>query len=362
MNILFITAPGEDYAGDAMLHGLRQLHGSTVVDFPKCEPLYRTCSETIKAQVRGRGFTLYTGLLDDLDIDRFKIAEKIASGFFELIIFANIWRTFGYFVQWRPWLRPENCVLLDGEDSAQVYGHAGYWWRRPYYWFLPRGDRRFLYFKREWTTESRFGALHRLLPEKLKSRLPNYAGLRRFSFSIPEEKIVRKLTPKTARFARHIVDGEVAKEVPGSATQYAFANEAEYYANLQAAQFGVTTKRAGWDCLRHYEIAANGCVPCFRDIEDKPETCAPHDLVPGVNCISYRNYKNLSAQIDALPEEKYLSLQKAALEWARSKSTIVVAAKLVEEWRRENSLVAKNEELFRSPAHATKGNEKVIHG
>jgi hypothetical protein len=29
-------------------------------------------------------------------------------------------------------------------------------------------------------------------------------------------------------------------------------------------------KRAGWDCMRHYEIVANGCLPYFIDLESCP--------------------------------------------------------------------------------------------
>ncbi|AFZ53323.1 hypothetical protein [Cyanobacterium aponinum] len=29
-------------------------------------------------------------------------------------------------------------------------------------------------------------------------------------------------------------------------------------------------KKAGWDCLRHYEIIAQGCAPYFLDIRELP--------------------------------------------------------------------------------------------
>ena len=33
----------------------------------------------------------------------------------------------------------------------------------------------------------------------------------------------------------------------------------------------MTHKKGGWDCNRHYEILANGCIPYFPDIYDCPK-------------------------------------------------------------------------------------------
>lgn len=33
----------------------------------------------------------------------------------------------------------------------------------------------------------------------------------------------------------------------------------------------MTFKKAGWDCARHHEILANGCIPVFVDVEAAPE-------------------------------------------------------------------------------------------
>ena len=30
-------------------------------------------------------------------------------------------------------------------------------------------------------------------------------------------------------------------------------------------------QKSGWDCLRHYEIIANGCVPIFMNISNCPD-------------------------------------------------------------------------------------------
>ena len=50
---------------------------------------------------------------------------------------------------------------------------------------------------------------------------------------------------------------------------YAFKDEQSYYRMYADARFAVTCRRAGWDCLRHYEILANRCVPVF-DVDDMP--------------------------------------------------------------------------------------------
>lgn len=93
------------------------------------------------------------------------------------------------------------------------------------------------------------------------------------SFSIPESKIVESVPTKTKHIA-HII--------PGDTTTYIFSDEASYYADYQASLFGRTQKKAGWDCLRHYEILANGCIPLFANLDScPPRTMAhfPKDLV-----------------------------------------------------------------------------------
>lgn len=333
MRILFLTSPVEDYLADSILHGFKCLFGPDVVDFPKCEILYRNCPEEILHQVRGRGFTLYSGLLDDEAVDRFNILYKVRAGYFALVVIANIWRQYGWFVQLRPWLRPENTIILDGGDTSQPYPAAGLWWRRPYYWLLPRAHREFLYFKREWTPATQFSLWHRLVPGKLLPVLPVPKNLRTVAFSFPEEKIVSRLPEKTKNFPVHIVDPEVAKNVQGAQTRYVFTSEAEYYSDLQRSRVGITTKRAGWDCLRHYEIAANGAVICFRDLGSKPKTCAPHGLDSN-NCIIYQSSMDLIRTVTEMPSEHYDSLQSESMAWAKKQTTVVRASEVLEEHRR----------------------------
>lgn len=331
MRILYFTSPVEDYLGDAILHGLRNIYGADCVDFPKCDIMYRNCPEHILKQVRGNGFTLYSGLLEDINVDRFNIEQKIKDNYFDLIIISDIQRQFGWFVHFRPWLNRSNTIILDGMDTDQPYPSRGFWWRRPVFWFLPRVHRNFLYFKREWTPSTSFHIWTRLLPRSLSDRLPQPKNMRMIAFSIPNEKIVDCLPGKTKEFTKHIVDPEVAEKVSGSFISYAFDNEADYYKDIQDSRFGITTVRAGWDCLRHYEIAANGTVMCFKELDSKPGTCAPHGLIPGINCLSYRDYEDLKRQIEGINGYQYKELQKNSLKWALENTTKHRAQKILTE-------------------------------
>lgn len=75
------------------------------------------------------------------------------------------------------------------------------------------------------------------------------------SFSIPEELVVREVPRKTQLFATR---------------EKKFANETDYYTEYQRSVYGHTSKKEGWDCLRHYEILANGCIPFFIDMDQLP--------------------------------------------------------------------------------------------
>jgi len=318
--ILFINPNYEDYLADGVFHGLRSLLGADVVDFPKAEYLYDSAGAAVLSRLRGHGFTLY-GLLPDLPMERNHVWLRALEGEFDLVVFGDLQTVFGQWTAWAPALRAAGIpmAVLDGGDRPGPYPFAGRFWRVPGWWFLPRAHNRATYFKREITPRTRWFASYLLLPPVLGRRL----GVRPISFAIPAEKVVGYAPVKNAEFPRHIVDVEVAARL-GKATTYAFTSEDDYYEDLRRSRFGVTTKRQGWDALRHYEIAANGAVPCFRDLNRKPSLCAPHGLNE-TNCLSYRDADDLFAQIDSLSDARYDELQSGALAWARASTTVVRA-------------------------------------
>jgi hypothetical protein len=325
--VLFLTTSHEDYLADSLLHGLRTLLGTDVVDFPKAEYMYDSYPPERRGDLYGHGFSLY-GLLADVPVDRDRAIERARAGEFDLVVFADIWSTFERFAELAPLLRGVPLAALDGADRQEPYPYAGLWWRKPKWWLLPRAHKRAVYFKRELTPLTGWFRSYLLLPPVLAARLPSIRAMREISFSIPAEKLTSVSgSDKRRLFASHVVDPEVAARL-GVGTSYAFDDEAAYYADLQTSRFGVTVKRAGWDCLRHYEQAANGCVPCFRDLDRKPPRCAPHGL-DDTNCVRYRDFDQLEQRVQAIDDDEYNALRRGALEWARANTTVRRAEKFL---------------------------------
>lgn len=85
--------------------------------------------------------------------------------------------------------------------------------------------------------------------------------------------------------AENIVDHVPLKEKVVAGCQYdsrAFRDEKAYFQEYQRSLFGNTKCKAGWDCNRHYEILANGCIPYFEKMEDLPKNTMvdfPKDIV-----------------------------------------------------------------------------------
>ena len=316
--VLFLTESREDYLADSLLHGLVSL-GLEVVDYPRKQVMYagqKMCSVAPQLGVRGHGFTLY-GLLPDRPVDRTFVIQRLEAGWFDLVVIGQIWRQWGQLLDLAPLLQQVPVVLLDGDDDTRLFHRSGTRLRRYGWQPFPIRSGRCFYFKREWQGEGAQGRHCQVLPA---------------SFSIPAEKIRPvDLASKQQRLASHCVDSEVA-EACGLHTSYAFASEQAYYDDLAASRFAVTTKRGGWDCLRHYEIAAAGAVPCVRQLEGKPAACAPHGLQVGVNCVSYQSWSDLRQQVEALDADPagYQQLLEASREWVLQHTTTASATCLLE--------------------------------
>lgn len=316
--VLFLTESREDYLADSLLHGSISL-GLEVVDYPRKEVLYaghQACSVAPQLGIRGHGFTLY-GLLEDRVVDRSFVIQRLEDGWFDLVVIGQIWRQWGQILDLAPLLQTLPVVLLDGDDDTRLFHRSGTRVRRYGWQPFPIRSGLCFYLKRELQGQANQDRRCRILPA---------------SFSIPTEKIRPiHVESKYQRLASHCVDNEVARACDLHTT-YAFATEEAYYDDLAASRFAVTTKRGGWDCLRHYEIAAAGALPCIRDLETKPAASAPHGLRGGINCISYQHWVDLQKQLDFLEANptQYQRMLKASRDWVHQYTTTSAAQRLLD--------------------------------
>eukprot|EP00613_Pedinella_sp_CCMP2098_P076496 CAMPEP_0171935478 /NCGR_PEP_ID=MMETSP0993-20121228/32950_1 /TAXON_ID=483369 /ORGANISM="non described non described, Strain CCMP2098" /LENGTH=684 /DNA_ID=CAMNT_0012576405 /DNA_START=241 /DNA_END=2295 /DNA_ORIENTATION=+ len=91
-------------------------------------------------------------------------------------------------------------------------------------------------------------------------------SIRPLWIGVPAERVVGCVPRKSVPFAR--------AQVTTHHEQYKFGalDEHEYHRSYRLAYFGSTRKKAGWDCMRHYEILAAGSIPWFTDWSRKLNT------------------------------------------------------------------------------------------
>ena len=303
LKVLYLTAAQEDYLQDNMLYGLRMVLGADLVDYPKKEVLYKNYPKP-SSELYGRGFTAWR-LLDDIDVDRTKIGCRIRNKDFDIIIFGSVRRqkevVLEYLKAGRFFLPGYRFAFLDGEDNQRIL------WP-----IVPLGA----YYKRE-----------RAGPIRLFTR--------KISFSIPASKVRTQALEKNQLFAKHVQCDEAYKIDlirQNCSKSYAFSDELAYYENLARSQYAITMKKAGWDCMRHYEIAANSTVMAFFNLQEKPGCSAPHGLMDMKNVVGFSTADELLAKIDHIEKHNlYEDLQKNATQWAWDNTCERAAMNLLKE-------------------------------
>lgn len=225
---------GACYLTDMLLHGLREKFGHTVVEYERAWWMYYEDwgpGKKYNHEEYGHlSFTIYKTLHNDDLVDRTDIEQKIKDQYFDLVIFGythyglrpNSWELVTKYY-------PKNKIaFIDGADThiflkQDAIGNC-------------------VYFKRELFDD---------IPE-----------VHPISFAMPEEKIDTIESDK---------DKIIAPMDPRNKDSYIYKDEHSYYLQYAESMFGITMKKAGWDCLRHYEILGNNCVPLFLDIDRCPK-------------------------------------------------------------------------------------------
>jgi len=271
MNILFISSgEGPDYQCDMLFYGLNELSFATVYSSSEMWYMFEGNDPAKISELYGKGFSLYNRLKNDRrKEDAPTIVEKIRSNFYDCIIYGSIHRCSDYLDEVLKNYPKQKIIFIDGEDFDFSLHHFLYFggylkprnyilWEyfapiRPYYARYKSAinlSQKGFYFKRELRNCDR------------KYFYP-------ISFAIPEKNIITAPFPSKVREKALYVPGTLKNA--GNPNAYKYDNEKDYYEGYATSIYAITTKKGGWDCLRHYEILANRCIPYFPQIEKCPD-------------------------------------------------------------------------------------------
>ncbi len=140
-------------------------------------------------------------------------------------------------------------------------------------------------------------------------------------FGIPECKIVSEIPEKTKDFA-YIT--------PYDRNTYIYDREDEYYKDYQSSYYAITCKKAGWDCMRHYEILANGAIPYFTDLHLAPDdvmTFLPRDLI--LEAMNLEGVHNGFIDHSKFDKKRYFEILEELLTYTREHLTTKSIAQYV---------------------------------
>ena len=311
MRILFVPTINPEKQGDllevSLFHGLRTILGENFVDFPKKKIMYHDFTDTRKHTLHGRGFSYLTHPVQDLSDER----RNLQLGFDVILYGDGHMYGEGRIPEIESYTN-NNVWFIDGHD---LHGHA------------PRkiifdGDEVIgAQFKKSFKRE--------LVEDNQDLVFPT-------GFGIPIHRIRSVvLESKTQLFQKTAPDGSVFGEVAdvgGGVAHHKFSCEERYYSDLQRSWFGLTCKKGGWDCMRHYEIIASGAVLLFRDYIKKHTLCSPQNLP----CLSYSSKEELDTIVNRLvinerPTEEYMYYLCEQRKWLYSTGTTEARAfKIVE--------------------------------
>jgi len=223
-----------DNQDDSILLGLKEIYGDDIVDCNKRFHLYSDYSDEQLLSEYGRGFTVCRNITSD-KTDREDITKKIRNKYFDLVIYGSIWRCQDHLQLVLDNYDKKKIIYVDGEDSNTFLEE--------------RLKDEVVYLKRE------------LYPDQKQIHLQDYMKyVLPVSFAFPTNKVN----------AGHQKERRIAYSDPRDKKTYIFTNESEYYQDYQFSKYAFTMPKAGWDCLRHYEIMGNGCIPIFPDIINSP--------------------------------------------------------------------------------------------
>jgi len=145
-----------------------------------------------------------------------------------------------------------------------------------------------------------------------------YCGVYPIVIGLPAAAVVSCVPTKHRHFAPQKSRG---------AYSFTIAEEAEYKRSYRQSRFAVTTKKSGWDCLRHYEILGSGTAPYFERLEDASEGTLRH--LPKESLIKLRSIADGWDSDPSLSEFLYLCEISRLLAYTQQHLTTKAVAQYV---------------------------------
>ena len=298
MKILFLTTRNPNAQGDylelTLVHGFRSLLGNNFVEFPKKKILYNDFSESPLEKLHGKGFSFcHSSILDDTNYDRSKLKVKD----FDVIIhgsghiYGDLWE-----------VDHPNVFYTDGND---LYGNAN----------------RKIQFNGEYIIGTQY--THRCFKRELVEIFDKVWPI---GFGVPIIKTF--MSPNFENKKRKFQSTAPSDSIFYENSSYKFNNEKDYYQDMNDSWFGLTCKKGGWDCLRHYEIMASKSLLLFKDYDKKPPLCEPINFPT----ISYSTQEQLNLITERLvinnnPTQDYIELLEKQTQWFFEHGTTIARAR-----------------------------------
>jgi len=304
MNILFLTYPYPNYVPDLLLHGLRKLLGSAVIDYPRKDSLYR--GELIgvapEDQLISRLFPPESG-----EVDREDIAGKIKKGFFRYILCDSrltaetvsaegdrAWLRFGG-IRSIPLFRdetrplPRGLVLIDGHD---------------YPFPIPPGP--YVVCRRETDGTDGSVPLPMALPEEIWQWIHAYrkepkvysvgflGSDRPFLHGEDRRGLLEVIA---ARYPDSLLSTSVVPSTEAPRPSGRMSRD-DYYRGLQQCRIVLSLRGEGYDTFRFWENAACSAV----HVAQRMPLFIPDDFEQGRNILRFSSPDEMVRAIDTVLE------------------------------------------------------------
>ena len=311
---ILLLHPGDkpDYLNDMLFIAL--LTDSNIALDSNIYPSY-LFDDYKTSNLYGKGFTLYKMLevsFRKKALDFNTIRKRIINKYYAKVIYSSIRRFSRNFEFINKYYYDENLICIDGEDDLNIsIKHAT----------------SAIYFKRE---------LSKILYKN---------NIKPISFFIPN-LILSKIRKKYDLTSNKIYFKAYCD--PNDRSTYIFDNQKEYYSQYSNSLFGITKKKGGWDCLRHYEIILCNCLPYFQKIEKKP-TMTMQEYPVNLQIIANEIYnKKFNSRIDQFDFKLYRKIQNGFSEYINEISKNFGSRELKELiYKQEITLKRKKVKIFR---------------